>query len=154
MVSFTSLLAYLQPVGVICTVSTAPLALFCGRARSVEARHHHPPALSHDDGTIYVGSLDSYLYAFDNVGRLKWKINTDGAIYGSPTVDVDGNIFVGSFSGYVFGISAEGKQLWSFAACPGYTLYSTPTVTFDETLLIGCGDGKLRAIVDAKASKQ
>ncbi len=51
------------------------------------------------DGTIYIGSWDTYVYAVDSNGSLKWKYQTDGSIapLASPTLSNDGNtIYVGS----------------------------------------------------------
>jgi len=47
------------------------------------------------DETIYVGSLDHYLYAINPDGTLKWKYKTGGAIHPSPTIGSDGTIYVG-----------------------------------------------------------
>ncbi|MBI2472060.1 MAG: PQQ-like beta-propeller repeat protein [Planctomycetes bacterium] len=51
------------------------------------------------DGTIYIGSWDTYVYAVNSDGSLKWKYQTDGAIapLASPTLSLDGKtIYVGS----------------------------------------------------------
>ncbi|HHT9108473.1 MAG TPA: outer membrane protein assembly factor BamB family protein [Candidatus Wunengus sp. YC63] len=51
------------------------------------------------DGTIYMGSWDTYVYAVNSGGTLKWKYQTDGSIapLASPTLSNDGNtIYVGS----------------------------------------------------------
>ncbi|HHT9115501.1 MAG: PQQ-binding-like beta-propeller repeat protein [Planctomycetes bacterium] len=51
------------------------------------------------DGTIYVGSWDTHVYAVNSGGTLKGKYQTDGSIapLASPTLSNDGNtIYVGS----------------------------------------------------------
>ena len=51
------------------------------------------------DGIIYMGSWDTYVYAVNSDGSLKWKYQTDGAIapLASPTLSLDGKtIYVGS----------------------------------------------------------
>ncbi len=54
------------------------------------------------DGTIYSGSWDTYVYAVNSDGLLKWKYQTDvsTAPLASPTLSNDGKtIYVGSVSG-------------------------------------------------------
>ena len=51
------------------------------------------------DGIIYMGSWDTYVYAVNSDGSLKWKYQTDGSIapLASPTLNSDGSmIYVGS----------------------------------------------------------
>ncbi len=45
------------------------------------------------DGTIYVAG--GYLYAFDYVGKLKWKFELPSSSGSIPAIDVDGTIYVG-----------------------------------------------------------
>lgn len=47
------------------------------------------------DGTVYAGSYDGLLYAFNPDGSIKWTFNTGGAIDGTPVVDVRGVVYVG-----------------------------------------------------------
>ncbi len=43
------------------------------------------------DGTVYVGSEDTYLYALNNDGTLKWKYQTGRSIViASPAIGADG----------------------------------------------------------------
>ena len=49
------------------------------------------------DGTIYVGSYDSTLYAINPDGTLNWSRKTGGRISSSPAVASDGTIYVGSY---------------------------------------------------------
>ena len=51
------------------------------------------------DGVVYIGSWDTYVYAVNSDGTLKWKYQTDGAIapLASPTLSIDGKtLYVGS----------------------------------------------------------
>ncbi|MBI4560816.1 MAG: PQQ-binding-like beta-propeller repeat protein [Candidatus Rokubacteria bacterium] len=51
------------------------------------------------DGTIYIGSWDTYVYAVRSDETLKWKYKTDGSIapLASPTLSPDGStVYVGS----------------------------------------------------------
>ena len=61
------------------------------------------PAIS-SDGTIYVGSMDDYLYALNPNGSLKWKFNTGYGIVSSPAIGSDGTVYVGSYDNYLYAI--------------------------------------------------
>lgn len=55
------------------------------------------PALA-ADGTVYVGSQDSHLYAITNSGTnagIEWAFQTGGPIMSSPVIGPDGTIYVG-----------------------------------------------------------
>ena len=56
------------------------------------------------DGTIYVGSRDKKLYAFNPDGNVKWIFETGDAIESSPSIDVDGTIYIGSNDGKLYAI--------------------------------------------------
>ena len=73
------------------------------------------------DGTIYIGSWDTYVYAVNSDGSLKWKYQTDGAIapLASPTLSNDGNtIYVGSGDrnkdegGTLYALNSDGTLQW------------------------------------------
>ena len=68
------------------------------------------PAIG-SDGTIYVGSLDNYLYAIRPDGSFKWKYMTDGEIRSSPAIGSDGTIYVGSADDYLYAIQGESEGL-------------------------------------------
>ena len=53
------------------------------------------PAIA-EDGTLYVGSWDSKLYALNPNGTEKWKIGTGAPIASSPAIAEDGTIYVGT----------------------------------------------------------
>ena len=63
------------------------------------------------NGVVYVGSVDSKLYAFAAAGCGKqacpplWSAATGGAVYASPAVS-NGTVYVGSFDGklYAYGL--------------------------------------------------
>ncbi len=47
-----------------------------------------------EDGTIYWGNLNNYLYAVNPGGKIKWRYKTGGRILINPLVDKKGNILV------------------------------------------------------------
>ncbi|GEM_PF-6571050 len=64
------------------------------------------PAIA-DDGTIYVGSDDNYLYAINPDGSLKWKFQTQNMIRSSPAIADDGTIYVGSHDDNFYAIEGS-----------------------------------------------
>lgn len=73
------------------------------------------------DGTIYIGSWDTYVYAVNSNGSLKWKYQTDGSIapLASPTLSLDGNtIYIGSgdrnkdSGGTLYALNSNGTLKW------------------------------------------
>ena len=62
------------------------------------------PAIA-PDGTVYVGSDDSKVYAISMDGNLKWLYATGGKVTSSPAIGSDGTVYVGSHDDklYAFG---------------------------------------------------
>lgn len=63
------------------------------------------PAVS-ADGTIYIGVMDGFVYAFNPDGTKKWQYLTSSnasGIYGSPAIAADGSVVVQNIGGTVFG---------------------------------------------------
>lgn len=76
------------------------------------------PAIA-GDGTVYIGSLDSNLYAVDEKGTLKWQYSAGGEVYSPPAIGTDGTIYFGSIDGYLYALEDSvtyGKLRWQFAA--------------------------------------
>ncbi len=96
------------------------------------------------DGTIYVGSNDTYLYAISPSGELKWKFKTDGKVFSSPAIGKDGTIYVGSEDGNIYAISPTGKEKWSYST--GGAVDSSPAIGPDGTIYIGSRGGKMYAL--------
>ena len=99
------------------------------------------------DGTIFIGSYDSHLYAIrdeDNRGTLKWKFPTRGWIDGSPTVDGCGVVYVGSRDSTLYAINPDGTLRWSFPT--GGEIESSPTIDDKGILYIASFNGNLYAL--------
>ena len=72
------------------------------------------PAIS--NGVVFVGSVDTFLYAIDQVtGQLKWKFETNGSIDSSPAV-ADGLVYFGTYEGLFYAVDEKtGTLKWKFA---------------------------------------
>jgi len=101
------------------------------------------PAIG-NDGTIYVGSNDWYLYAINPDGSLKWKFETGDWVKSSPAIGNDGTIYVGSNDRYLYAINPDGSLKWKFKT--GDCISSSPAIGNDGTIYVGSDDGYLYAI--------
>ncbi len=104
------------------------------------------PAIG-EDGTIYVGSYDGYLYAIEDSGtqgKLKWKFLTGGQIDGSPAVDACGIIYIGSRDSSLYAINPDGSLRWNFKTNGG--IESSPSIGNNGILYFGSMDGNLYAL--------
>jgi outer membrane protein assembly factor BamB len=72
---------------------------------SIESFAYSSPAIG-ADGTIYVGSYGSKLYAINPNGSQKWNLTT-GWIYSSPAIGADGTIYVGSLDHKLYAIAED-----------------------------------------------
>jgi outer membrane protein assembly factor BamB len=104
------------------------------------------------DGTIYIGSWDTYVYAVNSKGSLKWKYQTDGSIapLASPTLSNDGNtIYVGSGDrnktegGTLYALNSNGTLQWKKENLDGARV-SGAVVGSDGTIY-ATGSGRVHA---------
>ena len=101
------------------------------------------PAIS-SDGTIYVGSDDSYMYAITHDGELKWKFKTNASVVSSPVIGTDGTIYVGNSDKHLYAILPDGNLKWKLKMNDVIT--SSPSIGADGTIYVGSYDGHLYAI--------
>lgn len=101
------------------------------------------PALA-QDGTIYIGSDDDFLYALYPSGSLKWRFQTGGDVFSSPAIGDDGTIYVGSNDNYLYAINPDGTEKWSYLT--GDTILSTPAIDKNGIVYTGSNDGQLYAL--------
>ena len=66
-----------------------------------------------EDGTVYVGCDDHYLYAIRPDGILKWKYKTGSWVRSSPAIGKDGTVYVGCDDGYLYAINGNSGGLAS-----------------------------------------
>lgn len=113
------------------------------------------PAIA-GDGSVYIGSLDGYLYAYHADGSQKWApFNTGGLVDTcSPTIGDDGTVYVGSFSGSLFAIDgATGALKWKQPVASGGTVANSPALAADGTIYLRSNDGQLAAFSSDGALK-
>lgn len=72
-------------------------------------------AVVDDDGTVYVGSLDHFVYALAPDGTERWRRDLGGSVFSTPALDASGHLYVGADSDYFFCLdAATGEVLWHF----------------------------------------
>ncbi|MCF8028877.1 MAG: PQQ-binding-like beta-propeller repeat protein [Desulfobacteraceae bacterium] len=94
------------------------------------------------DHTIYICSLDTFLYALNPDGSLKWRFDAKSQIRGSPALDRDGTIYFGTslFRGEanadngLYAISTAGQKKWFAQNRNGLT--SAPVIDDDSGTVV------------------
>ena len=89
------------------------------------------------NGTVYVGGVDSSVYAIDaETGTERWSFTTDHRVEGTPAV-ADGTVYIGSYDMHLYALDATtGEQRW--ARDLGGLIRGSPTVEAG-TVYIGVG---------------
>jgi outer membrane protein assembly factor BamB len=67
------------------------------------------------DGRVYVGSLDSHVYALDaQTGKQLWAVPLDNLVEASPSL-VQNTVYIGTLAGTLYALDAEsGAKRWRF----------------------------------------
>ena len=68
------------------------------------------PAVA-NNGNIYFGSDDDYLYALNKNGNMLWKFQTYGKVETSPVIDQNGTVYFGSDDDYLYAIYITAQGL-------------------------------------------
>jgi outer membrane protein assembly factor BamB len=122
------------------------------------------PAIG-DDGTVYIGSGDSYLYALWPDGTLRWRFKTGDYIKGPPSIADDGTIYVGSWDNYLYALWPNGTMRWKCGIGQGTEtnpsiasdwVESSPAIAEDGTVYIGSsneGGGYLHAFGSVESNE-
>lgn len=94
------------------------------------------------DGTVYFGSRDGHLYAFDRSGELRWKYRASGGI-GASALAREGRIVCADYRGELFSLDARnGRPIWKLAL--GAKVVSSP-VAMDGAVYAATTDGRVVA---------
>jgi outer membrane protein assembly factor BamB len=112
-----------------------------------------------EDGTIYFGSDDRYLYALNPDGTERWHFLTGGPVRSSLARDTegktyispDGTVYFGSDDGNLYAVNIETPtEKWKFRT--GGPIESIPLVKEDRNgtpiIYFGSFDGHLYAVGD------
>jgi outer membrane protein assembly factor BamB len=132
-------LVVIQPVETVDTMRKWRYQLKTGEDISLNSS----PAIG-ADGTIYVGSPDSCLYALNPDGSLKWRFETGWYIRSSPAVGADGTIYFGSYDDCLYALNPDGSLKWRFET--GWSVLSSPAIGADGTVFFGSGDHHIYAL--------
>ncbi|MFQ5970487.1 MAG: PQQ-binding-like beta-propeller repeat protein, partial [Nitrososphaerales archaeon] len=96
------------------------------------------------DGTIYVGSYDSHLYAINPDGSMKWRFAANEIIDSTPAISSDGTIYFGSWDKNLYSIDPNGNGKWRMQTSG--RIVSSATIGSDGTIYVGSDDTFLYAI--------
>ncbi len=101
----------------------------------------HEPVID-DDGTIYMGSADTRIYAIGPDGKEKWRFQTGEINDSTAIIAADGSIFVPSGDGYVYALNPDGSERWRLAAdgLEGYITWWEGHITMGPTGILFAGN--------------
>jgi len=96
------------------------------------------------DGTVYIGSDDTNIYAISaENGSEQWTYQTGDYVESEPAV-VDDTVYFGGIDGNMYALSAkDGTEQWTFKT--GEEVFSSPVVN-DSTVYIGSNDNRIYAL--------
>jgi outer membrane protein assembly factor BamB len=97
-----------------------------------------------DDGNIYFGCKDFYVYALYPNGTFRWRYKTGQPIWSTPAIDVDGTIYITSCDHYLYALHPNGNLKWKFNT--GEIISSSPVIAPNGTIYIGHSQGRVFAI--------
>jgi outer membrane protein assembly factor BamB len=93
------------------------------------------------DGTVYVGSTDGRLYAYDSAGgSVRWSVDTGGPIDSSPAIARDGGVFIGSESGKLTCVEPDGTVRYSIDLGAG-PIDTPVAIGPDGSVYVGTSNG-------------
>ena len=97
-----------------------------------------------NNGSIYVGSCDKKLYAFNaTTGAQQWATATGGCITFSSPAEANGIVYIGSFDQKLYAIDFKtGNILWTGQT--GNNISSSPVIA-NNIVYVGSLDGNLYA---------
>lgn len=128
---------------------------------SLESSFSGSPALA-DDGGIFAGAHDGYIYALSPAGALRWSkfIGGPDGIVSTPALGTPGTaVYVASQGGTLTALNTLAGQVlwtsteWAAGGSMHFGVSSSPTVSDDGTLLfIGTWEGELLCFAAATGS--
>lgn len=133
--NITSLKPSIQHIGVLITPVSGAAQNFSApvtyvvKAADGSTKNYLAVVKIHINSTVYAGSADGKLYAFDgDNGTVKWTYSTNGTINEACPAYYNGIVFIGSTDGYLHAVDAvTGVLKWKYST--GSNLgSSTPTL--------------------------
>ena len=99
-----------------------------------------------NDGTAYIGSGDSSVYAVNSDGTLKWSYQTGDWVDTVPALNEDETVvYVGSWDNSLYALDAQsGEVLWTFET--GNFIVSSPSIGEDGSIYFGSNDNFFYAL--------
>ncbi len=95
------------------------------------------------DGTVYIVSLDQYLFAISSNGKIKWKFPIGLAVdsWASPAIGPDGTIYITSSppKGGLYAINPDGTEKWHYSTSTG--MFNSPSIDKNENIYVGIPTG-------------
>ncbi len=127
-------------------LATGGREVFCFDAETGDQLWRHSSAGAHEaglavDSMVYLGSLDSNVYALNkDTGEMEWFFHTGGQIFTTPAVD-GSRVYFGSNDGYIYALNKyTGQAIWRLKA--GLVHNSSPVI-WGSALIFGASDGRL-----------
>ncbi len=111
-----------------------------------------------EDGTIYVGSNDGYLYAINPNGTEEWSVHLDGGdVESSPAIGEDGTIYVGlSYHLHdecLIAVDAETGDI-EWRADTGSGVISSPVIGEDGTIYVASTNNAMLWAFDSDGDEE
>ena len=98
------------------------------------------------DGTVYIGNSDTYFYALDPDGTVKWRFEASYRIESTAVIDSESRIFFGCDGGFLYCLNREGNLIWRLDV--GDSIQSALAMAADGTLYFVAYDGFLYAVAE------
>lgn len=106
------------------------------------------PVINSQDGTIYFGSDDTYLYALNaQDGAEKWKSELDEEIWGSPVLNKNNDtLYIGTIGGKLHAVNTtDGTVNWSYDT--GDIIIGSPSLDEEnDRIYFGTTEGRVFAL--------
>jgi hypothetical protein len=96
------------------------------------------------DGTIYVGSADTNVYAINPDGSRKWKFPLGDQTSCSPGIGLDGTIYIGCDDKKLYALDPRGFEKWEFLT--GGIVEFSPSLSSDGTIFFASLDSYVYAL--------
>ncbi len=106
------------------------------------------PVINSQDGTVYFGSDDKYIYAVNaRDGIQKWKSELDEEIWGSPVLDKNNDtLYIGTIGGKLYSVNtSDGTVNWSYDT--GDIIIGSPSLDEENGVIyFGTTEGRIFAL--------